>query len=497
MEELVQIKEKELLEIALGGEGVLDVSEQSNSFASLLTLCEMLDPIRNTIPYAWALAVNLTAYSKTNGAQQQQAGSALWPKLVAFCQGFDPIQARYVPQEYYQIIEGLVRMARVGGQVSELSRLVHTAANEYQLSSSLGPVSSAILRLDPAGSTLTSTHLLLVRTSLEAHTFAPLTAVIDKHILQFPGSATIPKSAYLCSADIPSQAYINPSYGNTAKLGYRDIMEYFLLRGTIYIGLGLWEDAFESLENVVAYPSKDNGVSKIMVEAYKKWVLVGVLCEGLPPKLPATTSTHASKTYHILAKGYDTLATLFETASADRLRAEAQVGFSTWQEDGNLGLVETFLTAYQKWQIRRLAKIYSVMSISEVSQKTVSAQSGAPQPSDDATLALVSSMIAEGALDATITRPAGSSGVLTYADDGSGMTEHEVQQKLAGTIQSIKALGRHIKYTDRRLTGDKEYLQWARKQEQLVKSGLGDAHEEDVAMNLGGNGDIEDEDLMS
>lgn len=495
--QLVQVREEELLEIALGGKGVLDVSKHSNRSALLLTIVEMLDPVRNTIPYAIALAANLTAYSKTQGVQQQQAGSVLWPKLLAFCHNFDSIQARYVPEEYHQIVQGVVRIAQAGGQVSDRSRLVHTAANGQQLSASLAPISSAILRLDPTGSTLTSTHLLLVRSALKANAFAPAAVVLDKHVLQFLGTVTTPLLGYLCSEDLPSQAFVNVVQGNTSTLVYRDIMEYFLLRGTIYIGLGLWGKAFESLENVVTYPSKDHGVSKIMVEAYKKWVLVGVLYEGVPPKLPATASTHASKTYHVLGKGYDTLATLFETASADRLRAEAQVGFTTWQEDGNLGLVETFLAAYQQWQIRRLAKIYSVISISEVTQITTSAQSGALQPSDDATLALVSGLIADGSLDATITRPVGSSGVLTYAGDGSGLTEHEVQQRLADAIHSIKSLGQHVKHTDRRLTGNKEYVQWAQKQQQLVKSGLGVAHEEDVAMTIGGSGDIDDEDLMS
>ena len=47
----------------------------------------------------------------------------------------------------------------------------------------------------------------------------------------------------------------------------------------LYMGLKMWERALSFLEAVIMAPT-NNTASMIMVEAYKKWVLVGLLCTG-------------------------------------------------------------------------------------------------------------------------------------------------------------------------------------------------------------------------
>ena len=47
----------------------------------------------------------------------------------------------------------------------------------------------------------------------------------------------------------------------------------------IYMGLQNWERALLFLEIVVVAP-QSNATSMIMVEAYKKWLLVGLLFKG-------------------------------------------------------------------------------------------------------------------------------------------------------------------------------------------------------------------------
>lgn len=47
----------------------------------------------------------------------------------------------------------------------------------------------------------------------------------------------------------------------------------------MYMGLKMWERALLFLEVVITAPT-NNTASMIMVEAYKKWVLVALLCRG-------------------------------------------------------------------------------------------------------------------------------------------------------------------------------------------------------------------------
>lgn len=311
--------------------------------------------------------------------------------------------------------------------------------------------------------------------------------------MYFPGLTHQSKHKYLCSRNLSGPNYITPETGLTEKLKYQDILEYFLLRGTIYIALKKWEKASEALGSAVAYPVRDNAISKLMVDAYKKWTLVNLLLHGKACGLPSTTSSAAAKLYHVIAKPYDIIANLFTLASASRLQAEIHIGQEIWKDDGNTGLMLFVLASYQKFQIRKLADVYRTIPITEVTKSTVSAETGRRLPSDQATETLVLQMIADRDLLATVSHHIDASAVLSFMPTGPTLSEVEVQQQLARSLNRIKSIAEDIKNTDRRLTYDKEYLKWAHKQRKLERSGLSDGISgEDMLWNQ-----AEDEDLMS
>lgn len=316
--------------------------------------------------------------------------------------------------------------------------------------------------------------------------------MLERHILYFPGSNSQPRPHFPCEQDLPSTAYITAASGLTTKLKYQDVMEYFLYSAMVYIGLSDWDMAMEYLENAITYPGKDNGVSKIMVEAYKKWVLVGLLQHGRAPNLPKTTSTAAAKAYNILGKPYETVALIFKQGSAARLKAEVEAGLEIWRADFNTGLILQVLAAYQKSEIRNLAKVYSKISIPEILNLTMSAETGDYLPSPEAAEQLIREMIAEGSLQASLTPSSlDHPGVLTFSPTSAPiLSETEVQRELAAAMKRIQALTQEIKQTDRSLTHEKEYVKHVQKQRKNAKNGL----------DGGGDPDwnaIEDEDIMT
>jgi COP9 signalosome complex subunit 3 len=316
--------------------------------------------------------------------------------------------------------------------------------------------------------------------------------VLDRSVLYFPGGTQQPKPKYPCSLGLPGYSYITHDSGLTQKLRYQDVLEYFLFSGTIYIASQQWGRALDVLESAVTYPVRDSTVSKIMVEAYKKWVLVNVLLRGKTGNLPRTTNNQAAKLFHAIAKPYDVVANLFESASAARLYAEVQCGHEIWREDRNTGLMMLVLASYQKFQIRNLADVYRTISISDVTRMTVSAETGETLPSDQATETLIAHMIGSGELHATIAHPTDSPAVLTFSPTGLLLSESDVQRHIALSLGQIKSMTDDIRYTDRRLTRDREYLKWAYKNKKLGKNGWGDSISgEDMIWNP-----IEDEDLM-
>lgn len=67
--------------------------------------------------------------------------------------------------------------------------------------------------------------------------------------------------------------------GYSTKITYREHLEYFLYGAMVYMILKDWEKALHFLTVVVSCPVV-NSVSTIMVEAYKKWILINLLKNG-------------------------------------------------------------------------------------------------------------------------------------------------------------------------------------------------------------------------
>ena len=142
------------------------------------------------------------------------------------------------------------------------------------------------------------------------------------------------------------------------------VMKYDLLVGLCFIQQRSWAQAFEALERVVTYPVKDIGCSKIIVEAYQKWLLVGLLLTGRTPTLPSNTAQSVQKSYQTLGKPYISICKAFEGDSAEVLKTEYEsLGNQFWSQDGNLGLVRLVVSHYQRWQIIDLHEVYTKISL--------------------------------------------------------------------------------------------------------------------------------------
>lgn len=119
-----------------------------------------------------------------------------------------------------------------------------------------------------------------------------------------------------------------------------------------------WSKARHFLSIVISCPVV-NAVSLIMVEAYKKWVLVNLLDKGTvrfletvhwfstkhfkTAPVPKITSPLALKTYRALARPYDALATVFISGKWERLRDEAQIGDTIWRTVSHISTVDTLV----------------------------------------------------------------------------------------------------------------------------------------------------------
>lgn len=341
---------------------------------------------------------------------------------------------------------------------------------------------------------MTDRHLHLVHIALESGDFGSAVPVLEKGVLYFPSAANQVKYKSLAEVGLHPSVYLTQITGLNTKLTYQDVLEYFYYGAMVYQGLGRWEDALDFLESAITYPSKDQAVSNIVVEAYKKWVLVSLLVHGKAPSLPKTVGGASAKAFHALGKPYDTMASIFETGSAPRLKAEAEHGKKMWSDDRNSGLVNQVLAAYQRNQIRNLANVYSKISISEIQALTSGAETSI-KPTQQVIEHMVQNMIATGQLEGSLSYPPGNnSPVLTFSEYGPVLSEENMQRELLTATARVQFLTSQLKQTDKVMIHDKDYIKHIQKQKKAgAKAG------DDVA--LAGesgiwNDTVEDETLM-
>lgn len=140
-------------------------------------------------------------------------------------------------------------------------------------------IRDALERLNTAG-VFTSLHLMLVKLALLSSSYAYVLPVLDKLLCHFPSDTRNAHAGIrLCSEHEPNTVFFTDSSGFSANLTYRDHLQFYMYSAMVYMALKKWDQASHCLGIVISAPTA-NSVSKIMVEAYKKWVLANLLGHG-------------------------------------------------------------------------------------------------------------------------------------------------------------------------------------------------------------------------
>lgn len=314
-----------------------------------------------------------------------------------------------------------------------------------------------IPRLDDTSSTLTSTHRTFLRICLLAHAYSQAIDILERPIYHVPLSQNDPQiSANLCSASQPGWKYLSTATGLTQPVTSRTFMEYYLLGGLCYMAIGQYREALFFFEIVVSTPTVPNVASLIMIEAYKKWLLVGLLLDGVARTAPKTASSSAMRYIRAIARPYECVAEAFKANDIERLREEIEAGVGVWQEDGNYGLMGEVFQTYRKYSIRRIGKTFEALPIADIAART------SPYPDNiDETKAYIETMILKGELDAVF-MSSGKGDMLRFLPE-TPKAEAQVVSLLASRTQELAGLLAQVKDSEHRLGMSKEYIDYLKK----------------------------------
>ncbi|KAL7622994.1 hypothetical protein AAE478_006673 [Parahypoxylon ruwenzoriense] len=431
-------------------------------------LLQLLNPAVNSLSY---LTVLHALILPSPGVVSSVPSALVLENLVVFLLSFDARQCRY---------------AR-----AHLQDVLAAAGNNQHLPSSVAVevLATAILNLDPTGSILTSSHILLAKLAYNTNNIDPALKVIDKNIVFYPGMANYSEPKYLCDLTLSPPAYISRETSLTSSLKTSSVLEYDLLCGMMYCSRRDWAKAHAAFERVVTYPSRDGGTSKIMVEAYKKWVLVSLLSKGRLGETPSYTATAATKLYGTLGKPYTAVAALFVTDNGQALKAEVEQNAQLWPEDGNLGLIQEVQAAYQKWRVLGLQQIYTKVSLSEIREQTTSAETGVRLEKDEDIETLIQNMVISGMLKGVIEKNDDGTTFLTFLPPSTQLSEHEYAKELTAAAERLKRLHPIFKASNERLGTSKDYIKHV-----IKEAKQRERNEQDQAGSFDAH--VDDEDLM-
>lgn len=393
-------------------------------------LLELLDPAVNSIAYLITINHQVAATSSTD--QKHIDALATYARL--FLATFDPIQIRYAGRDFLTLWDWMMQDLRQNEGNNHLSFMV-----------------DALMRLDPTVGTLISPHLDVVRLCLARGVPSQALPILDKDVHSLPMKTQKGVTDELPSEEHElSNAWITEKSGFGLRLDTQHVLEYYLIGASIYIGLGIWHRARLFLECVILSPTIQHTASALQVEAYKKWVLVGLIAQGKPYPDPKTHDTIVYKSLKTLGKIYDELATDFEMRNSKKLQADAETGWRDIQDDGNAGLLREVVTACVRYRIIDLQKIYVALPVTRVAHLLDMAPGEALQT--------LQAMIQEGHLSASLCG-AGADTVLRFHNTTSAESRNDLQ---AQTLR-IQSLVTQIRDADRRLQLTKEYADHARR----------------------------------
>ncbi|RGP68116.1 cop9 signalosome complex subunit 3 [Fusarium longipes] len=453
----------------IGAVKSLLATQRQAVFENAGQILQGIDPSIDSIAFLAILLPSLSNPTSSPGTDR----STLLDEALRFLLNFNPLQIRYTGLTFRKLLEHVIE-----------GKLFTPAV-------SVEAVATALLRLDPTGSMFTSTHLALVKVAYQANWIEPALKVLDCDVTFFPGTIVQKDSKILCDSSLHPSVFISVETGLTEPVKSSTVLEYYHLSALCYMSQRDWTKAHRALEHVITYPSKDKGVAKIMDEAYKRWLLVGLLKDGKEPNLPSYTATQAKNTYSTLGTPYKNIAAQFSTTNAGQLKAEVEANRSVWEDDNTSSLVAEVVAAYQKWQIINLRDIYKQVSISQLRQSTLSADTGEILPNDESATRLVRDMIDSGLLKGDL-QPSndGAELFLHFHDASETMTEAEFAQEIAQRYHNIENLGNQYKAANERLSNSKEYVKHVVKEQKRADKDSGDP-------GVGFDSQIEDEDLMT
>ncbi|CAM1291491.1 COPS3 (predicted), partial [Pycnogonum litorale] len=193
---------------------------------------------------------------------------------------------------------------------------------------------------------------------------------------------------------------------------------YYYYGGMIYTALKNYDRAMYFFEVAITTPS--HAVSHIILEAYKKYILVSLIEHGKFIPLPKYTSQVVTRFIKPLSQMYHELATAYGTNNPEDVNTVISKYSETFNRDKNTGLVKQCLSSICKKNIQRLTKTFLTLSLSDMANRV---KLSGPREAEKYVL----HMIEDGEIFATINQ---KDGMVIFHDNPEKYNDSDMMKKL-------------------------------------------------------------------
>jgi len=226
-----------------------------------------------------------------------------------------------------------------------------------------------------------------------------------------------------------------------------DTRLYFYYGGICFVGMKKFAKALEFFEAVISAPALV--ISSIMIEAYKKYVLVSLCHKGEVGNLPRYTNSSLVRLFKQLCPGYEEFVNSFSTRSVEDLHKVAENHGEHFIKDGNMGLVKQVIQALYRQNIQRLTKTYITLSLQNITEQV-------NLPNADETERRVFRMIQNGEVFARINQ---KDGMVEFFENPEKYNNNKTLDYLDRQIHESIGLTRVITKIDEEIALDSKYIQ--------------------------------------
>jgi COP9 signalosome complex subunit 3 len=222
------------------------------------------------------------------------------------------------------------------------------------------------------------TNLLIKRRLNTTQGIQVLTVAIEK--IQLMESQLTPLHADLCQLCLCSKLF-NPalhfldidittiaSSDDNQDATTKYFLLYYYYGGMIYSAVKNYDRALYYFEVAISTPAM--AMSHIMLESYKKYILISLILRGKPITIPKYSSQVIGRFMKPLSQQYHELSNVYiNNGTPDAVRAVITKYQEAFVRDNNLGLVKQVLATLYKKKIQRLTKTFLTLSLSDVASR--------------------------------------------------------------------------------------------------------------------------------